>query len=77
MGWPLYMLSVWSVVISQRYLASSRNWAQFDSTEPLPPYVISSCGYLGSTRVIQRRFNVSVPRARAKKASTRRERSER
>ena len=33
---------------------------------------------LGSTRVIQRRFNVNVPRARVpKKASTLRDRSER
>ena len=35
-------------------------------------------GHLGSTRVIQCRFNVSVPRARVpEKASTRRGRSER
>lgn len=62
MGWPEYMTSVCSSVISDKYFITRRYWAlsckarnlseqpnhatessyQFENTEPLPPYVISS-----------------------------------
>jgi hypothetical protein len=48
------------------------------SEHPLVDVPVAVCGFRGSTRVIQRRFNVSVPRARVSEtAPTLRERSER
>ena len=43
-GWPLYIVSVCDVVISERYFMVRRNCAQFENTAPFPPYVTSSSG---------------------------------